>query len=458
MERISIAAAIAYVCVLGWAMTAMSYDMWGALVAAPIIVVITVPLVRRIFAGEHAALFPFAVAGLLAKFGGSLIRYYVSYVSYSGWADSNDYSLHGSKLAGAVRSGSASPFTLIPGGLGTTFIDHLTGLVYTVFGASRLAGFFVFTWMGYWGAVFFLRAALVAVPGLSVKRYAGLIFLAPSMIYWPTAIGKEAWLFMSLGLASYGGAHILAGRASWWSFFLTSLGMGGTILARPHFAAIWVAGLVAALFVGLLTGSGGRGLQSRLFAGVLALVALIALVLIGSVTLKFLNPQSSEGGSVQVTDRISAIFKTATTQTSQGHSSFVPVAINGPQDWPEAVLRTLSRPLLNEARSLAELIPAVESTLLLLWAIFNIRRFANIPRMILKSSYVFFALAVLFMFGLAFARISNLGILTRERSLVLPLLLLMWCLPPLPRREVERPPLWTAAEAAEAAVAVDAST
>jgi hypothetical protein len=45
-------------------------------------------------------------------------------------------------------------------------------------------------------------------------------------------------------------------------------------------------------------------------------------------------------------------------------------------------------------------------------------------------------------FGVAFASIGNLGILTRQRSLILPLVLLFWCVPPIvfasERRTAER--------------------
>ena len=51
-------------------------------------------------------------------------------------------------------------------------------------------------------------------------------------------------------------------------------------------------------------------------------------------------------------------------------------------------------------------------------------------------------------FGVAFSSIGNLGILVRQRSLILQLLLLFWCLPPIvfasERRSVERTALGTA--------------
>jgi ABC-type transport system involved in cytochrome c biogenesis permease component len=49
----------------------------------------------------------------------------------------------------------------------------------------------------------------------------------------------------------------------------------------------------------------------------------------------------------------------------------------------------------------------------------------------LTTPYLVFAALCVITFGVAFASIGNLGILTRQRSLVLPLLLVFWCLPPI---------------------------
>jgi hypothetical protein len=63
------------------------------------------------------------------------------------------------------------------------------------------------------------------------------------------------------------------------------------------------------------------------------------------------------------------------------------------------------------------------------------RRLANLPQMLLHP-FVVFAMAVLIMSGIAFSSIGNLGVLTRQRSLVVPFLLLPLCLPPRPPQGV----------------------
>ena len=70
-------------------------------------------------------------------------------------------------------------------------------------------------------------------------------------------------------------------------------------------------------------------------------------------------------------------------------------------------------------------------TALLLVGIVSWRRLANAPKLMLTTPYLVFAALCVVTFGVAFASIGNLGILTRQRSLVLPLLLVFWCLPPI---------------------------
>lgn len=426
---LTVVAAAGYVAVLGWAMVHTKYDLWGALVLAPLIIVVTLPVLRRIFA-DDPWLFAFASAGLLAKFAGCAFRYWVAFDAYGGTADAGRYHVFGKFFAGQIRSGAMSPWEAIPADVGTPFIERFTTLVYTLFGSSRLGGFLLFGWLGYWGAVFFLRAAIVTVPGLSAHRYALLLFFAPTMVYWPSSIGKEAWMCGALGIAAYGIAHLLAGRFRFRYLLVAALGITGAGFVRPHLAAIWVGAAVVALVVQAIIGGASRRPGGRLVSILVAVLAVGCLALIGSVTLKYLDPSGDTDATTSVSTQISDIFDETERRSEQGGSSFDTITLSGPQTYPYAIFRTLTRPLLFEARSFAEMLPAAEMTALFALGLANWRRFANLRRVVARSPYLVFAVVVLLMFGIAFTSIGNLGILTRQRSLVMPLFLLLWCLPP----------------------------
>jgi hypothetical protein len=441
IEAWAIAGAFAYLVVLGIAMQRFSYDIWGALVIVPIIVLISWPLINTAFRDDLAWLRPYAWIGLFAKLAGAVLAYQVRFAALGSGFDAGRYHNEGRLLAGSVRAGQSSVLSVLPTSDGTIFIDQFTGLVYTIFGSSRLGGFFLFAWLGYWGWVFFIKAAAVAVPGLAVRRYALAVFLFPSLAYWGSEIGKEAFMGLCLGLAAYGVALVVGdtGRRRT-GLLLAAIGLLGAARVRPHFAAIWAGGAVVALLVRVVIDatrrneSGRRGPQvSSLF---LAALAVVGFVVIATATLEFL-PDAAEGEDAPVTDQLTAIFDSVENRTDQGGSSFDPVQVSGPQDWPYAAYRTLTRPLIIEARSFAEVLPAVEMTALLFVGLFSWRRLANAPRLIFTTPYLMFAALCLLTFGVAFASFANLGLLVRQRTLVTPFLLLFLCIPPIGTREVQ---------------------
>ncbi len=435
-EAAVVAAGVVYLAVLGWAMQSLSYDIWGALVVVPVLSLISAPLIMRAFSGELAVLRPWAWAGMFVKFAGAVVGYSVRFDAYGGSADAGRYHAIGKELAGAVRNGSASLLDVLPSSTGTRSIEEFTGLVYTIFGSSRLGGFMVFTWLSFWGLVFFVKAAHHAVPGLATRRYLLWVMLFPSLVYWGSSIGKEAVVGFFLGTTAYGAALVLARRGKVaFGTTLIAIGLVGSAYVRPHFAAIWAGAIVIALASRVALDAMGRSERAdgrrRLQLGSLLLVVIagIGFAIIASITLNYLGPSNDD--DVATTDQFSSIFERTERQTSQGGSSFTPITINGPQDWPYATFRTITRPLLTEASGLATLLPALEMTALLFTGVFSWRRLANAPKLMLTTPYVVFALLCVVTFGVAFASIGNLGILTRQRSLILPLVLLFWSLPPI---------------------------
>jgi hypothetical protein len=330
-----------------------------------------------------------------------------------------------------MHDGSITIIDLIPHSYGTKFINELTGFIYTFVGSSNLAGFLWFAMIGYVGVVLSVKAACIAVPGLLKRRYAALCFLMPSIVFWPSGIGKEAWMSLCLGAVSIGAARLFTGGAISRVVLWIGLGAGGAAMVRPHMAAIWLAAVVLALIWGLLSGRVGAAGQPnanrRVVLIIVTLVAMVALVGIAQVTLKYLNPPSEQEGSVG--DQVSNVFERTTRNSSGGGSEIEPIVISGPLDYPEAIVRTLTRPMLYEANSIATLLPALEMTFFLFMMLYGWRSVINLPRQLLRSPFVMYAVLVCMMFGLAFTTLANLAILVRQRSLVMPALLLFCCLP-----------------------------
>lgn len=447
----ALALAVVYVLALGWAMQRTAYDTWGAMVIGPVLFAVSVPMLRRVFRDEPRLL-RLALIGLAAKFAGSMARYWVAFDAYGGASDSGRYHENGSVLAAQIRGGDVSLLQVIPTGVGTAFVDHFTGTVYTLFGSSRLAGFLVFGWLAYWGAILYVRAVRIAVPGVALHRYTALVMLLPSLVFWPSSIGKEAWMMLTLGLGTYGGACLYAGRPMLRSLFITAAGLGGAALVRPHVAGMWLAGLTCGLVV-MVLGRRTRGAADRSRAGSLVLlgIAAIALAFVAGFALRYLEPPDE---STAQTSAVTRVFDETTRRSEQGGSGFETLDVSSPRSWPFAIVRTLTRPLIHEAGSLTLLLPAAEMTALLGLGVISWRRLANTWTSLRRVPYVAFVVPTSMMFGLAYTAIGNLGILTRQRSLLLPVLVVLWCLPPIhsARRRADDASAGAAAVAASASV------
>ena len=89
-------------------------------------------------------------------------------------------------------------------------------------------------------------------------------------------------------------------------------------------------------------------------------------------------PSADDGADDRATvaAQFTGIFSTVEGRTTQGGSSFTPISVDGPQDWPLSVPYP-DPPLFNEADRLAALLPAAEMTALLRVRLLSWRRLAH---------------------------------------------------------------------------------
>ena len=94
----------------------------------------------------------------------------------------------------------------------SNFVRWFTGVVYYLFGRDVTTGFIVFGILAFAGSYLWYRAGCIAVPFLNRKLFMALMMFAPSLAFWPSAIGKEALMQFGLGSMALGTAHIFRGR------------------------------------------------------------------------------------------------------------------------------------------------------------------------------------------------------------------------------------------------------
>ncbi|MGR6997455.1 hypothetical protein ACU686_04000 [Yinghuangia aomiensis] len=294
-----------------WAMEHRAYDMWGALIVFPLLLTLSIPILERLTRDDDPWMQKIVVWALVAKLVACFARYWMAFVLYDGNSDAATYDLVGRHLAVAFRDGDFTP-DIHRKVIGTGFIMIVTGIVYAFVGQSILAGYLVFSWMGFWGLYLCWRAFGIAYPDGDHKRYAKLVFFLPSLLFWPSGIGKDTWMLLTLGMCAYGTALLLVRRRGAYVFLL--LGMTGATMVRPHITVLVMCGLIVAFLLRTRPQqvSALGPLRAGFGAVVLGAGAVVALKQVGKF---FGTADLSAGAAAEVASR---------TQTADGAGRFGP--------------------------------------------------------------------------------------------------------------------------------------
>jgi hypothetical protein len=415
----AVAAVLAYGAIFAWAIGNTTFDVWGGLIVAPILVVISLPFLQAAARSEaDPRIARLYVTALVLKLVASLGRYYMSFVLYDGAADAARYAAEGARIAGQIRVGDFTFDLGIPM-QGTGFLVLITGIVYALTGPTLIGGYLVFSWLGFWGLFFFFRAFRVAIPHGNAWRYGCLVFLLPSLLFWPSGIGKDTWMLLTLGLASYGVALLLSRRRG--AYVYLALGLAGTAMVRPHVSVLVVAGLGFGYVL--------RRRPDKLSAlgPVRSIISVVVLLVAGVVMLRVMGTFLGTDGFSS--DSVNQTLANTQNRTADGGSTFEAQPVTSPIGLPMAIITVLFRPFPYEAHNMQSLIASAEGTVLLGMFVVGWRQLRGIPRALRRSPYVAYCLVFTILFCFAFSSFSNFGILTRERVQVFPTALVLLALP-----------------------------
>jgi hypothetical protein len=415
---VGLAAVTTYLAVFFAVLTRAPYDTWAGLIIAPILLGIGLLVLGRMLPQvEDDRWIQLAIkVGLGVKLLGGFARYLTNeYVL--GRGDAYGYYVAGSAISEEFRDlvfGGPAFELYVSDFTGTRFIRLVTALPYVVTGPTQLGGYIIFSFLSFWGLYLFYRAHSIAFPGGLRRRYVVFVFFLPSVVFWPSSIGKEAWLTTMLGLGTYGLARLLTQQRFGYVTILASMvGMG---VVRPHVAAIFVVATAGAF---MLRRSTGRGGTSRKIAGILVLAIVVGFVM---------NQVQAYFGIDNPLDA-QAVFDETTRRSSQGGSQFDAVQPTSITNVPWAVITVLFRPFLFEAGSVAGLVTAVEGTILLALFIWNAPRLARLPRMMIQHPFIGYAMIYSLVFAFSFSAIGNFGILARQRTQLFPVVTILLTIP-----------------------------
>jgi hypothetical protein len=325
---------------------------------------------------------------------GDALRYYRKGELYADLVYTLDGRLFTEEVRGTVRW------------WGTQFVEYVTGFVVAFTGPSIRAAFLVYSLFSLVGLLLIVLSFANAFPTASPRRFAMLALFWPSLAFWPASIGKEAVILLAAGLVTYG-YFGNGGRRSG-----PLLGLGLLIAAgiRPHIAMMMAVSLGAAEWLGPASKwSAGRVARALVLAIVAAVTVQAALTQFGL--------EAAE------TEEIQQFVEFHSGQTVAGGSKIEQVS--GAAGVPMAFVNVLLRPFPWEARNPMVLLSSLE--VLFLWSVAWRRRrslmaaFGEWRQNRLLQFTVPLAVVLTFFYGYF---VSNLGILARQRVVILPFLFL----------------------------------
>ena len=350
---------------------------------------------------------------LVLRVVGAWLRYTILYELYRGTGDAPGYYRRGLAYAERFSQFDFSPFydpELWFRGRwwGTSFVSFPSGITLSVIGPSFLGEFLVFSLLGFVGLVGFVVAFRRAHPDVPVVQYARWVFLFPSLWYWPSSVGKEAIVFMGLGITVAG----FIGREGKSNWPLVAVGTFLVFGIRPQVAAVVILSLVMAHWLSL----NSRWTLGKAVQGLLIVV--VGLSAIG-LAMQQIGMEGLDADNVQ------SYLQDMSQRSAMGGSQVESGQI-GIQGIPLALMNILARPFPWEARNPMMLIATLE--IVGFWSIVWLRRrnfMAAISRW-RSSRFLCMAVPFILLYSITLGMaVSNLGIIARQRVFLFPFLFLL---------------------------------
>jgi hypothetical protein len=389
------------------------------LVVAVILFAVSLPIARRLARTEgDPRLVSLVMIALGLHFLGGPAQILVDNHIYHGVADFTGYVHQGANLSNNFRSFDFSTKgAQLRSLVGDGSVSIATGVVFSIVGINELAAFFIFSWFSWLGTICFYRAFALTFPEGGHRRYALMLFLMPSLLFWTSDVSKESIMMLALGVTTLGAARVLARQRR--GYPLIPLGILLGIFTRPDEFALLVGAFTVAMFFrprSTRAAAAGRRVGSIIFLGLILGVT-------GVLTVKLIHDTHAGVGQVlSSTNKNNANVPTGVSGSNVPYSS-------DPLTYPRDVYTVLFDPLPITAGSLTQAIASLENTVILIFVLTSLRRLKLVFRAGRERPYVILCAVYSAAFLYAFAALGNLGLITRERTLLIPYLLVLLALP-----------------------------
>ena len=346
---------------------------------------------------------------------------------YGGTADYTRYIYHGAALASGFRH---FDFSLPPGFGGIVdngSISIVAGVLFALVGINQAAAFLIMSFLAFIGIVCYYRAFTLTFGGAGKRRYGYLIFFLPSLIFWTADVSKEGIMIFLLGVLTYGCAQILARQGGFRAWLLILAACAGSVFIRPNMMLLLLGAFTIAMIFRPSSAS-AKFEPARRTTSLVFLAAMVAVVMF--LTLHFLPGLH---GSVN----LSQINKNNQGPGAGFGSSGVSYS-GSPLGFPKDVYVVLFDPLPFNAHSSGEKFQSLQNAVLLGVLILSLRNLRILPRAAFARPYLIMCFVYVVSFCYFFAALGNLGLIAREATVMVPLYLVLLCIPRGPRHHPPR--------------------
>lgn len=291
-------------------------------------------------------------------------------------------------------------------GTGTTFIDFLSYPFIHFLGFSYEMMMMLFAWFGYWGFVCFyivfkentrFQHTIIGIDLIT------LFMFLPNMHYWTASLGKGSFIFLGLGLTMYGLSRLKRRKLAMLAGLLI------VYYVRPHIFFIMVVSILAALVTSRE--------KIPLFQKLILLAGVTAAIV-------FLYDDVMAFASIDSDNIFESYDELATHRSVELAKAGSGIDVSG-YPLPLKLFTFWFRPLFFDAPGIIGIIVSFENLLylILIAKLFNMEfiNFFRVSMVVVKSGMVAFLATSLALSG----ALSNLGIIIRQKSMVMYFLLLV---------------------------------
>ena len=363
------------------------------------------------------------VLAILAKEFASILRYTTLVNSYGDVGDASVFDLYGKRYANAWLHTAGSVQPQLDNIRKSNFLRWFTGVVYYLFGSDMIAGFIVFGLIAFVGSYLWYRATVEAVPFVDRRLYFIIVMFVPSILFWPSSLGKEALMQFAIGSAALGTAHMFNGKIVR-GVLVAIPGAWLMSVVRPHLLGLVALAAAAAYVIGRSPRKAKASTaSSSLVKPIGTVIVVFVAVFAVSAGANSLGLPSLSLGSVQ------AELDATSVSTGQGSSAFD----NGgnslsPLRLPQGMVTVLLRPFPWEVGGSLQILASLEGVALAAFIFWRRKSLAISLRHIRTVPFLFYCWTLTILYAVTFQAFANFGLLDRQRSLVLPALYVLLCL------------------------------